>query len=264
MYCPECGNDAGDANFCPECGADLKGVRGARGSKGGQQSVRTTGRQGRKGGGQPAAAAAAAPTHGRLSPALIWGAFAVVAVVVVLIVVMASGSPAGDSGAATPDQGSGGAAAPVEADTSGSYDELVQRANGLYDEGQAKFQAQEYEQGSAYFEAASQVYAAAWKADKSSAGVGTDYATSLFYSGDIDGAVKQIDLVIAKFPDFQNAFFNKGNYLAHKARIAEQQGDDKATKEAEAAAKTAYAKAVAIDPDSDAGKAADEQLQALN
>ena len=41
MYCPECGNDAGDAKFCPECGADLGGVKYALRGK-------TTGQQGRK------------------------------------------------------------------------------------------------------------------------------------------------------------------------------------------------------------------------
>ena len=58
--------------------------------------------------------------------------------------------------------------------------------------------------------------------------MGTDYATSLFYSGEIDRRLKQVDVVIAKFPDFQSAYFNKGNYLAHKGRIAEQDGDTKA------------------------------------
>ena len=264
MYCPECGNDAGDANFCPECGADLKGVKGALGSKGAQQGVRTTGQQRRKGGGQPAPAAAPAakPATGRLSPAVIWGAFAVVAVVVVLVVVMASRGSGNDAGGTTTGQAST-PATPVSADTSGSYDELVQRANDLYDQGQTKFQAQAYEQGTAYFDAAAKVYAAAWKQDKSSAGVGTDYATSLFYGGQIDQALKQVDLVIAKFPDFQSAYFNKGNYLAHKGRIAEQDGDTKAADAATAAAKAAYTKAVSIDPSSDTGKAADQQLQAL-
>ena len=33
MYCPECGNDAGDAKFCPECGANLAGVKDALSGK---------------------------------------------------------------------------------------------------------------------------------------------------------------------------------------------------------------------------------------
>ena len=33
MYCPECGNDAGDAKFCPECGANLGGVKDALSGK---------------------------------------------------------------------------------------------------------------------------------------------------------------------------------------------------------------------------------------
>ena len=50
MYCPECGNDAGDAKFCPECGADLSRVKDALRGK-------TTGGQG----GASRQAGAAAP-----------------------------------------------------------------------------------------------------------------------------------------------------------------------------------------------------------
>jgi len=264
MYCPECGSEAGDASFCPECGADLKGVRGALGSAG-TQGVRSTGRKGRKGGGQAAAAteASGGAATGRLSPAIIWGAFAVLAAIVVIVVmVVAGGSDGGGTGGAT-NGGTAGAVTPVEADTSGSFAELVDRANGLYDQGQAKFQAEEYEQGSAYFQAAAKVYAVAWADKAATAGVGTDYATSLFYSGEIDQALKQIDKVIAKFPDFQSAFFNKGNYLAHKSRIAEQSGEADAAKAALADARAAYTKAISLAPDSDIGKAADEQLKSL-
>jgi hypothetical protein len=55
MYCPECGNDAGDAKFCPECGADLAGLKNTL--KG-----RTTGQQGGRGGqGAKGGSAAASP-----------------------------------------------------------------------------------------------------------------------------------------------------------------------------------------------------------
>ena len=256
---------AGDANFCPECGADLKGVRGALSSPA-KQGARSTGQKDREGGGGVAAAteASGGADTGRLSPAIIWGAFAVLAVVVVVVVMVASGGSEGGAtgGAATADQ-TGATVTPIEADTSGSFTELVDRANGLYDQGQAKFQAEEYEQGSAYFQAAARVYAAAWADKQATAGVGTDYATSLFYSGEIDQALKQIEKVIAKFPDFQSAFFNKGNYLAHESRIAEQSGDTDAAKEAMAEAKAAYTKAISIDPESEIGKAADEQLRSL-
>ncbi len=106
-------------------------------------------------------------------------------------------------------------------------------------------------------------YAAAWQKKKTDPGVGTDFATSLFYSGNIDSALKQIEAVVKKFPDYQAAYYNLGNYLAHKARIAEQEGDKTAAKADTAAAKEAYTKAVALDPASEIGKSADASLQAL-
>ncbi len=261
MYCPECGNDAGDANFCPECGADLKGVKGAIASRSGQ-GQRTTGQQRRKGGAQADPGAAQRQPTGKLSPAVIWGGFGILAIVVVVIVVLASG---GFGGGSTANNASAGSATPtpVQADTSGAYGDLVQRANGLYDKGQTAFQAQQFEQGSLYFQAASKVYAAAWAKQASDPSVGTDYATALFYGGNIQPALDQIDLVIKKFPSFQTAYFNKGNYLAHKGRIAQQSGDTKAAKAAFTAAEQAYTKAVAIDPKSEVGKEADQQLQTL-
>jgi len=252
MYCPECGNDAGDAKFCPECGANLAGVQHAlRGNDAGGNEAAA---------GAPAAAPA--PKRG-LSPAVIWGGFAVVAVVVIVVVVMVSGGfgSSGSEGTASTTGGSAGAA-PVGV-TTGSYDELVQTANELYDKGDAAFQSQDFAGGGEYFQAAAMTYAAAWQKKKTDPGVGTDFATSLFYSGNIDAALKQIDEVVKKFPDYQAAFYNLGNYLAHKARIAEQEGDKQTAKADMAAAKEAYTKAVALDPESDIGKAADASLQSL-
>ena len=48
--------------------------------------------------------------------------------------------------------------------------------------------------GVQYFAAAAKVYRAAWKQQATDPNVGTDYATSLFYSGDTDGALKQVDV----------------------------------------------------------------------
>lgn len=259
MYCPECGNEAGNAKFCPECGADLGGVQEALRGK-------TTARQGggaKRGGGASAQqpAAAAQPAARGLSPAVIWGGFGVLAVVVIVVVVMisggfgATGSGGGDAAEVS--------AAPVQGVTTGSYEELVQKGNELYDQGDAAFQAQDFEQGSAYFRAAAMTYAAAWQKKQSEPGVGTDLATSLFYAGNIDDAVKQVNVVIKKFPDFQAAYYNLGNYLAHKARIADSEGDAKTAKAETAAAKAAYAKAVAIDPASEVGKQADASLEQL-
>lgn len=251
MYCPECGNDAGSAKFCPECGADLAGVQDALKGKPAGKAAQTE---------APAAAAGAAGS-GRLSPAVIWGAFGALAVVVILIVVMVSG---GFGGGEEPVAGASGAPAQaVTADTNGSYDELVARANELYDKGDAAFQNQDFEQGGQYFAAAAQIYGAAWKKQQNDPGVGTDYSVALFYSGDITGALEQIDAVLKASPDFQKGWLNKGIFLSHEARIVEQQGNTKTAEKYTAQAKQALTKAVAIDPKSDAGKQADQSLQAM-
>jgi hypothetical protein len=252
MYCPECGNDAGDAKFCPECGANLAGVQDALRGK-------TDG-----GKGAPAGPAPAAPAKRGLSPAVIWGGFGVVAVVVIVIVVMVSGGFGGSSGSDdTAAAGNSSAGAAPVGVTSGSYDELVKKANDFYDKGDAAFQNQDFTGGGQYFQAAAMTYAAAWQKQKTDPGVGTDFATSLFYGGNIDAALKQIKDVIKKFPDYQAAFYNLGNYLAHKARIAEQEGDKKAAEADTAAAREAYTRAVAIDAKSEIGKQADASLQSL-
>ncbi|HEX6945616.1 MAG TPA: hypothetical protein VF196_05435, partial [Casimicrobiaceae bacterium] len=200
---------------------------------------------------------------GRLSPAVIWGGFGALAVVVIVIVVMVSGGFGGDSGAATADASTAPAQA-ISADTSGSYEELVARANDLYDKGDQAFQQQDFEQGGAYFAAAAKVYGAAWQKQQTDPGVGTDYSVALFYSGDINGALKQIDSVIKASPDFQKAWLNKGIFLSHEYRIAKQQGDTKSADKYQAQAKQALTKAVALDPKSDAGKQADQSLQQMD
>jgi len=255
MYCPECGNDAGEAKFCPECGANLAGVHDAlRGE--------STGRDAAASAGPAEDVKAAAPRRG-LSPAVIWGGFAVVAVVVIVIVVMVSGGFGGSGSGGDETAAAGGSSAAPVGVTTGTYEELVAKANELYDKGDAAFQSQDFNGGGQYMQAAAMTYAAAWQKKASDPGVGTDFATSLFYSGNIDAALSQIEDVIKKFPDYQAAFFNLGNYLSHKARIAEQEGDKKTAKADTVAAKDAYTKAVAIDPESEVGKQADASLQQL-
>lgn len=257
MYCPECGHDAGDARFCPECGANLAGVKDAlRGAAPAEPAVSGDAAA-------PRAVAAGGPR--RLSPSVIWMAFGALAVIVILIVVMVSGGFGGNDSAtadATTD-----AVQQIEADTSGSYDELVQRANELYEQGLAAFQNQSMEQGAAYFLAATKVYEAAWNKQATDPNVGTDLAVSLFYTGDIDAALEQIDAVLKESPDFQQGWLNKGIFLEHEARLAEQSDNAKEAKQADELfdeAKVAYTKAAAIDPKSDAGKQASESLKGLS
>lgn len=259
MYCPECGNDADDAKFCPECGADLAGVKSALSGK-------TTGQQGgsksRQGGRQPKAGSAPPPPAKRgISPALIWGLFGGIAVVVIVIVVMMSGGSNDNGAPADAGTQSGGPATPVTADTSGSYRELVTRANGLYDQGAAEMpDGIPNEQGAAYFGAAAKVYEAAWAKQPGDPNVGTDWAISLFYSGDVDGAVKQVNVVLDADSRFQPGLFNKGIFLSHLSRLTQDKAEaEKYTDQA----RTALTAAVAVDPSSEVGKQADAALKGL-
>jgi len=259
MYCPECGNDADDAKFCPECGADLAGVKSALSGK-------TTGQQGggksRQGSRQPKAGSAPPPPAKRgFSPALIWGLFGGIAVVVVIIVIMFSGGFGGNGASTDAGTPSGGPVAPVNADTSGSYQELVTRANGLYDQGAAEMpDGIPNQQGAQYFAAAAKVYEAAWAKQPGDPNVGTDWAISLFYSGDVNGAVKQVNAVLAGDPRFQPGLYNKGIFLSHMSRLTQDQAQ--AQKYVDQARATLTA-AIAVDPSSDVGKQADSALKSL-
>jgi tetratricopeptide (TPR) repeat protein len=189
-----------------------------------------------------------------------WGLIIAIAVIGVLAVVYVV-SGRGGSGAAA----SSGAPSPtpVVADTQGAYATLVQRANSLYDQGAAKLDAKQYAQGAAYFEAAATVYAAAWKKQSTDPGVGTDFATSLFYSGKVDAALAQVNKVLAQSPSYQTAWFNKGNFLTQKATDASNAGDDSGAKKAYAQAKAAYQKAIDLGPSTSSGQQAKEQLSQL-
>jgi tetratricopeptide (TPR) repeat protein len=254
MYCPECGHGADEAKFCPECGNDLTKAREAlrrpaRKPAGESQTKAQRPRSARRAAGR---GAEPAPSGRSRSTLWVWLGFAAIAVVVVAIVFAAGGGSSGDPAAAV--------AEPVAADTSGSYSELVDRANGLYDQGIAAFNKDDSAGGEAYFKAASQVYRAAWKKQPGDPSVGTDLAVSLFYMRHHDEGIKQIEIVIKKNPDFQAAHLNKGIFLQTEAGEA----NDKA-KAADylAEAKVAFQKAVSIDPASDAGKHAAEALQSL-
>ncbi len=249
MYCPECGNDAGEAKFCPECGADLTGVKDALGAKRAADPGKRQGGAARRRGDAGATPSAGAGGGGarRLSPVVLWGAFGAIAVIVIIIVVVLPGGFGSKSGASASGEGGAGAVTPVDAD----------------DQGDTAFHSQKLEQGSAYFTAAAKVYAAAWAKQATDPAVGTDFAVALFYSGDIEAALKQVDAVLKESPDFQKGWLNKGIFLSHEGRIAEQSGDSGQAGKLYGQAKTAFTRAVAIDPKSDAGKQADQSLKAL-
>ncbi len=93
--------------------------------------------------------------------------------------------------------------------------------------------------------------------------MGTDYATSLYYSGDVAGAIKQVNLVLAKNPTFQNALGNKGIYLQTAMQAAQQNGQSAKAATLRAEAKAALQKAVQVDPASATGQQAAKSLSSL-
>jgi len=235
VYCPECGEDAGEAKFCPECGTDLQPAREARVDA-------------------PAAPQGGPRKHDdgrRVSPALLWAIIGVVAVAVVPVVLV-FGRGVGGSG--------GSAATPIAADTSGSYRELVRRANGLYDQAKAAAQVNDMATGQRYGQAAATVYEAAWKKQPGDPAVGTDWATALFYAGEFDAAIQRADAVLAADPGFQKGWVNKGDLLWDLARMTQDQ--DQAAQYL-AQAKTAYRRAVNLGPATKAGMSAAAQLESL-
>ena len=269
MYCPECGFDAGNANYCPECGTELAILKQARAPR----SPRTTGNGGKTGAARRpreltshqraskrsggAAQQRPAPRRAsKVSPLVVWVlvAIAVAAALAVVFVVDRSGGSATGGAAAAP--------APPVADTSGSYGALVARANDLYDQGAQIGQSSDnsaQDLSAQYFATAAQIYAAAWKKQPGDPAVGTDYATSLFYSGRTDAAIKQVDTVLAKNPTYQSALYNKGNYVATQARIAKQDGQSAEATRLFAQAKAAYDAAARVDPSSESGQQAAQQ-----
>jgi hypothetical protein len=274
--CPECGTDAGTARFCPECGHAMAGgsasrttgqaKRAAAATTGGGATGRA--RQQRRQAERQAAQRSQkttrpAPSSGsrNRSVFLIWGGFALAAVVVVIVVVAMSGGGGGGSAAAN--GGSSSTVGAVAADTSGSYTVLVTRANGLYDQGQAAFDKKNPTDGQKHFDAAAKVYAAAWKKQPGDPGVGTDYATALFYSGQTDKALKQVDVVLAANPDFQTAYLNKGIFLKTQSQTVSDAGDSAAAAKLLTQAKAAFTKAVSLGAGNDSGKRAAAELQNL-
>lgn len=273
MFCPTCGEDAGDGAFCPSCGTDLRDVRRVA-----QQGTRgkTTGGRGRGSAGGPAEAAgngkpaAAGRVAGRAPrgaaarrnswlPWLVAGI--IVAVVAVVIVVQMGGD--GAQPADTAGGGGQGLVPAPDADTSGTYEQLVQRANGLYDQGSSLFQTGDPAAAGEYFTAAATVYEAAWEKQSGDPNVGTDWATSLFYSGDIEGALSRVDKVLAANPEFQPGHYNRGNYLEHQARVYDEEGDAQAAARTRKEALAAFRRAEEIDPASDIGKQAAERMKDL-
>lgn len=270
MYCPECGFDAGEAKFCPECGTKLDQVRAAvRGGgsaaapKAARPSVKTTGSAARPPrdpdlGPTRASSAPRPQSSSGIKPLHLWMGVAVVAVVIVATLFALH-----NNGSSSPSTGS--SSAPV-ADTSGSYAVLVTRANNHYNQGQPYIDQGNFTAAAPYFAAAAQEYGAAWAKQATDPGVGTDYATSLFYAGDVQGAIKQVDKALKLKPTgqiLQNALLNKGNFVAMSARVAQQSGRAAKVANLFAEAKALYQASIKVDATSAAAKLAQQGLTGL-
>lgn len=236
MDCPRCGADAGAAGSCPECGADL--------------------------GAAPTAGAEATARRGAVSRRLIVaGALVAIAAVAVVVVI---GSREEKPSASAGSDGGRTALATVspQADTGGTYKQLVARANKLFDMGAQKVQA-----GSAaaarQFAAAAAVYAAAWKKQPGDPRVGTDWSTALFYSGDIEAALTRVDSVIDSHPGFQPAWFNKANYLMQSAQVIADGGNAAVAAKARKQAIAAFRRTIQLDRTSQLAKIAAARIKSV-
>jgi hypothetical protein len=261
VFCPVCGEDAGDDRRCPSCDADLSAFREA--SAGAASQTGDASGSTAAGGSRGGKAAAGRPALRR------WLPWTIAALVVIAAVVVVIAGPGGGDDATTPvsqgggdSSGSAAAEAPV-ADTSGTYDELIRRANSMYDDGAQLFQNGQADEAAKYFAAAAVVYDAAWTKQPGDPNVGTDWATSLFYSGDIAAAIEQVDKVLAENPTFQPGLYNRGNFLVHSARVLDDEGDSAAATKAREEAAAAFRAAIAVGAGSDVGKAAAERLKSL-
>ena len=185
----------------------------------------------------------------RLSPAVIWMSFATIAVDCDHRGVRALLGRRRARAASHPfraDQLTG----PIAPDTSGSYSVLVQRANGLYDQGSQAFQKKQRSTGEQYFAAAAKVYRAAWKQQSTDPNVGTDYATSLFYSGDTDrraeaGERRSSPRVRTSRPRTSTRASTSRPLLRRRSQNGQKAEADSLL----AQARTEFEKAVSIDPE---------------
>jgi hypothetical protein len=268
MYCPECGTDAADAKFCPECGNDLGAVKDAlRGSSPAGKPAGQAAQQRKSAKQSPASATEAGGRGpGQLGPrkqpggagTKPWVIWAVVGAVVVPLILITLVSLIGNNNNKSK-PGATASLAPV-ANTSGTYPELVQRANDLYDAARAAYLSGDINTELQYGAAAAKVYAAAWKKQPGDPGVGTDWARALFYAGDFKGAIIQIEKIIAANPTYQKAWLNAGDLYAADAQMTQ----DKVVIKADLAkAKRAYAQTIALNAINAVGLQAKASLKTL-
>jgi tetratricopeptide (TPR) repeat protein len=153
--------------------------------------------------------------------------------------------------------------APTNPDLSGTYSDLVTRASGYYEQGAPYVSSGNFTAAAPWFAAAAKVLQAAWDKQPGDPGVGTDLANSLFYAGNIQGAITQIDAVLKGSPNDQAALLDKGNFVNMAGQMDKQAGQTAHANAEIAEAKQLYQQAIKIDPTSANGKAAATQLKSL-
>ena len=124
----------------------------------------------------------------------------------------------------------------------------------------------DYSSGLSWFAAAAKVLRVAWKKQPGDPSVGADLANALFYSGDIQGGIKQIDQVLKITPKDQDALLDKADFVNMAGQMDKQSGDTQKANTEIAQAKDLYQKAMNVDPSSTDGKTAASELKgaALN
>jgi hypothetical protein len=255
MFCPECGFDAGAAKFCPGCGCDLTTVRTSRT---GAAAVHDDAHPVEP----PSETAQPVPARRSPSTMLIWilAAVVVVAVIVAVFVVHDHGSSPG----ATPTV-SAAASAPANPDLGGTFTTLVARGDGYYEKGAAYVTSDSFNFTAAapWFRAAAKVLQAAWNKQPGDPALGTDLANALFYAGNTQGAISQIDTVLKKSPKDQEALLDKANFVNMAGQMDTQGGKTTQAKTEIAEAKQLYEEAIKIAPASASGKTAATDLKQL-
>ncbi len=104
-----------------------------------------------------------------------------------------------------------------------SYTVLVNLGNTYSNWGQELYQIQQKIQPASQpiWSASATYYGQALAVQPGSPEVSTDYAISLFYSGQLNRAIEVIEPVMVENPDFAPAFFNAGIFYSNAARPAD-------------------------------------------
>jgi len=157
--------------------------------------------------------------------------------------------------------------APVASNTIGAYADLVARADNHFQQGMNLISGGNMGSAAPYFVAAGQEYGAAWAQQSTDPAVAGNYATSVFYAGDPQGALILANKALKLHPTgqlLQTILFNKGNYLAMIGRQQVTSGKAVEGRKSLAAAKVSYLAAIGIDSKSTLAQSAQTAIAGLS